>query len=278
VWLKCEHLQPVGAFKLRGAYTAVSRLSEKDRARGVVTHSSGNHGLALAYAARRLGVTAVVVMPEDAPRVKINGVREQGAEIVFVSDRRQREPVCDQLVRDRGMVPIPPYEHSDVVVGQGTCGLEIVEQCPDLRAVLVPTGGGGLLAGVTTVVADLIPTANIVGVEPANVRKLSAALAAGRSERIEPGPSLADGLLTPSIGAIPFAAIAGRVREAVQVDDAELTLAVRFLFEKAGLRVEPSGAAAVAALLARHFVPSGPTVAILSGGNVDPDLFQRLVA
>jgi len=278
VWLKCEHLQPVGAFKLRGAYTAISRLSEADRARGVATHSSGNHGLALAYAAKRLGVAAVVVMPEDAPRVKINGVREQGAEVVFVSDRRQREPVFEGLVRERGMVPIPPFEHADVVAGQGTCGLEIAEQCPDLRAVLVPTGGGGLLAGITTVIADLIPTASIVGVEPSNVRKLSAALAAGRSERIDPGPSLADGLLTPSIGAIAFAAIDGRVREAVQVEDADLKSAVRFLFENAGLRVEPSGAASVAALLARRYVPTGPTVAILSGGNVDPDLFQRLVS
>jgi threonine dehydratase len=157
VWLKCEHLQPVGAFKLGGLHRRF--VSRKDRARGCHP-PSGNHGLALAYAAKRLGVTAVVVMPEDAPRVKINGVREQGAEIVFVSDRRQREPVCDQLVRDRGMVPIPPYEHSDVVAGQGTCGLEITEQCPELSAVLVPTGGGGLLAGVTTVVGDLIPTAH----------------------------------------------------------------------------------------------------------------------
>jgi threonine dehydratase len=147
-----------------------------------------------------------------------------------------------------------------------------------LQTVLVPTGGGGLLAGITTVIAELIPTASIVGVEPSNVRKLSAALAAGRSERIDPGPSLADGLLTPSIGAIPFAAIDGRVREAVQVDDAELKSAVRFLFEKGGLRVEPSGAASVAALLAGHYVPTGPAVAILSGGNVDPDLFQRLVS
>jgi threonine dehydratase len=278
VRLKCEHLQPVGAFKLRGAYTAISRLTDAERHQGVATHSSGNHGLALAWAARRLGVAAVVVMPEDAPQVKIQGVRQQGAEIVFVADRSQREPVFEALVRERGMIPIPPFEHPDVIAGQGTCGLEILEQWPEASAILVPTGGGGLLAGVATAVSEVRPEATVVGVEPANVRKLSAALAAGRSQRTHVGSSLADGLLTPAIGSIPFAAIHGRVREVVQVSDDDLRKAVRFLFESMGLRVEPSGAAAAAALLARNWVPSSPSVAILTGGNVDPELFWRLVA
>lgn len=278
VRLKCEHLQPIGAFKLRGAFTAISRLGPDERRRGVVTHSSGNHGLAIAWAAHRLGVSAVVVIPDDAPQVKIAGVREQGAEIVFVSDRSQREPVTSALVKERGLVFLPPFNHPDVIEGQGTCGLELIEQWPEVASVLVPTGGGGLLAGIATAVSALSPSVELVGVEPANVRKLSAALAAGHSEAIVPGESLADGLLTPAIGEIAFAAIDGRVRQALPVTDEDLRATVRFLFETMGLRVEPSGAAAAAALFTRRFTASGPTAAILTGGNIDPELFQRLVA
>jgi threonine dehydratase len=277
VWLKCEHLQPVGAFKLRGAYTAISRLPEAVRARGVVTHSSGNHGAAVAWAARRLGIRAVVVMPEDAPRVKIDNVRRFGGEIVFVTDRSQREPTADRIAREQGLVAIPPYEYADVIAGQGTCGLEIVEQCPAVGTVLVPVGGGGLLAGIATAVKAIKNTVSVVGVEPEGAAKLSAALAAGGPSRLEKTTSLADGLLPLALGQLPWRQIAGVVTTAVTVRDADLEAAVRFLYQQMGLRVEPSGAATVAALLGDRYRPQSPTVAVLSGGNVDGELFERLV-
>jgi threonine dehydratase len=277
VRLKCEHLQPIGAFKVRGASTAILRLAAADRARGVVTHSSGNHGQAVAWAARRLGTTAVVVMPRSAPAIKVEGVRREGGEVIFVETMAEREPTARRLADERGLVLIPPYEHADVIAGQGTCGLEILEQWPGVGTLLVPVGGGGLLAGIATAVGALRPDVRIVGVEPAPVPKLSAALAAGRPVEVERQVSLADGLLPPALGTLAFAQVAGVVREAAGVTDDDLRAAVRFLFETQGLRVEPSGAATVAALLAGRVHSAGPTVAVLTGGNVDPDLFDRLV-
>ena len=277
VALKCEQLQPVGAFKLRGAYTALSRLPPAERARGVVSHSSGNHGQAVAYAARLLGIPAVIVMPETAPRVKIEGVRRYGAEIVFVGPRAaERQAKAAELAETRGLVPIPPYESLDVIAGQGTCGLEIVEQWPEVTTLVVPVGGGGLLAGITTAVRALKPAARIVGVEPTGAPKLSAALAAGKPVPADGGGSIADGLLPLSVGFLPFAHFAGRV-EAVQVSDDEIVAAVRFLARDMDLRVEPSGAVTTAAILAGRLTLSGPTALVVSGGNVDPEHFQRLV-
>lgn len=278
VRLKCEHLQPIGAFKVRGASTAILRLTPEERARGVVTHSSGNHGQAVAWAARRLGSTAVVVMPRSAPAIKVEGVRREGGEVIFVETMAEREPMSRRLAAERGLVLIPPYEHADVIAGQGTCGLEVLDQWPGLGTLLVPVGGGGLLAGVATAVSALRPDVRIVGVEPAPVPKLSAALAAGRPVEVERQVSLADGLLPPALGHLAYAQIAGVVHEAVGVTDDDLRAAVRFLFETQGLRVEPSGAATVAALLAARVHATGPTVAVLTGGNVDPDLFDRLVS
>jgi threonine dehydratase len=277
VALKCEHLQPVGAFKIRGAYHAVARLSPADRARGVVTHSSGNHGQAVAYAARLLGTRAVIVMPEDASRVKVDGVQRYGGEVVFVHDRTQRESRCLQLATERGLVIIPPYENPDVIAGQGTCGLEIVEDWPQVETILVPVGGGGLIAGIATAAVALKPGIRVVGVEPAGAAKFSAALAAGRPTRLARADSLADGLLPLSVGQLPFLHLDGVVREAARVEEADLARAVRFLHDEMGLRIEPSGAASTAALLAGRVQPTGPTVAVISGGNVDPDIFQRLV-
>jgi threonine dehydratase len=276
VYLKAEHLQPVGAFKLRGACTAIRRLPEEARARGVVTHSSGNHGLAVAWAARRLGVAAVVVMPADAPRIKLDGVRALGAELVLVPDRSLREPTAERLVRERGLAFVAPYDDANVIAGQGTCGLEIIEQCPTVATILVPVSGGGLLGGIATAVAALRPEVRLVGVEPEGAAKLSAALAAGRPARIEHPASMADGLLAPAIGQLPYAQIAGVVREAVRVSEADLAGAVRWLWRRQGWRVEPSGAAAVAALLGGFPLGAGPVVAVVSGGNVDDAVFARL--
>jgi threonine dehydratase len=278
VALKCEHLQPVGAFKIRGAYTAVSRIPAERRARGVITYSSGNHGQAVAFAARQLGIPAVVVMPETAPAIKVNGVKRFGGEVVLAgttsAERYERARV---LAAERGLNIVPPYESLDVIAGQGTCGLEILEASPAVENILVPVGGGGLIAGIAAAVSAVKPSVRVVGVEPAGAPKLSQALQAGRPVTLNRTESLADGLLPLSIGHLPFGVLSGVVREAVQVSEEEIAAAVRFLFQEAGLSVEPSGAVTTAALLSGRFKPTGSVVAVLSGGNVDPDLLRRLV-
>ena len=278
VSLKCEQLQPVGAFKIRGAYNAVSRAA-KAGARGIVTQSSGNHGQAIAYAARAFGLRAVVVMPGSTPAIKVEGVRRHGGEVVLAGAVRslEQQARAEAIEREEGLILIPPFDHPDVVAGQGTCGLELVEQRPDVDTVLVPVSGGGLLAGITVAVSALRPSARIVAVEPAGAAKLSAALAAGAPRTLERTDSMADGLLTRSIGSFTFPIIQRVVREAIQVTEDEIAAAVRFLHRVASLRVEPSGAVTTAAILAGRVSLAGPTVAVVSGGNVDPDLFHRLV-
>lgn len=278
VALKCEHLQPVGAFKVRGAFTAISRLSEAERSRGVVTHSSGNHGQAVAFVARHFGVRAIIVMPADAPAVKVEGVRRHGGEVAFVTDRAQRQARCEELAAEHGMVIVPPYENPDVIAGQATCGIEILEQMPDVETIVVQVGGGGLIAGIASAVHAVKPEVEVVAVEPEGAPKLARALAAGRPVRLETAVSIADGLLPFQIGTLPFEVMGGIVRRAVQVSDDEIAAAVKFLHDRVKLDVEPSGAAAFAAILAGRIERTGPTVAVVSGGNVDPDLFQRLVA
>lgn len=279
LFLKCEHLQPIGAFKIRGAFTAIAALAPADRARGVVTSSSGNHGQAVAAVAHQFGIPSVIVMPESAPGIKVAGVRRHGGEVVFAGKTRspEQQTVAEGFVTSRGMTMIPPFDHPGVITGQGTCGLEIVEQAPEVRTVLVPVGGGGLLSGVTMAISALRPDIEIIGVEPAGAPKLSAALAADGPVLLEQTASVADGLLTRSIGVLPWSLIHGRVRRAVQVTEAEIGAAVRWLYQHQGLRVEPSGAVTVAAVLAGKIESDGPIVAVLSGGNVDPDLFQRLI-
>jgi threonine dehydratase len=277
IYLKAEHLQPIGAFKIRGAYTAIRRLSDAQRAKGIVTHSSGNHGLAVSWAARRLGVAATVVVPADAPMVKQDGIRANGAELVTVPDRAMREPTVKQLMAERDLSFVPPYDHPDVIAGQGTMGIEILEQAPAVELLLSPCSGGGMLSGIATAIRALKPAVRVIGVEPAGAAKLTAALAAGRPARIEKPQSIADGLLTPSVGVLPFEQMRGTVREAIQVTEEELIAGVKALWNRLGWRVEPSGAIAFAALLAGRIRPTGPTVAVVSGGNIDPEVFTRLV-
>lgn len=279
VLLKCENLQPVGAFKLRGAYTAIARVAPDVRSRGVITYSSGNHGLAVTYAADLLGIRAVIVMPETAPRVKVDGVKKKGGEVVLAgTTSAHRKKKAEEIVAAEGLVMIPPFEHPDVIAGQGTCGLEILEQCPEVRTVLVPVGGGGLLAGIATAIGVLQPSVRIIGVEPVGAAKLTAALAAGHPVTLDSTRSLADGLMPLALGNLPYAQIRGIVRESVLVTDEELGKAVRYLHQDVKLHTEPSGAATTAALMAGKIQPlEGPIVAIVSGGNVDPDLFGRLV-
>jgi threonine dehydratase len=279
VALKCEHLQPIGAFKIRGAYTAVSRLSPERRARGVITYSSGNHGQAVAFAARLLGIRAVVVMPERAPAIKVEGVRRYGGEVVIAgnSSAERWERAC-ALAEERGLAMVPPYESLDVIAGQGTCGLEILEEWPAVGTILVPVGGGGLIAGIAAAVSALKPTVRVIGVEPVGAPKLARALEAGRPVKLDRTDSLADGLLPLSIGELPFTVLSGVVRESMLVSEEEIAAAVRFLSREMGLSPEPSGAVTTAALLGGRAPISGPTVAVVSGGNVDPELLKRLVA
>jgi threonine dehydratase len=279
VALKCEQLQPIGAFKIRGAYNAIARVAAEGEARGVVTQSSGNHGQAVAYAARAFGLRAVVVMPGSTPQVKVDGVKRHGGEVVLAGASRSAEQRirAEAIAREQGLVMVPPYDHPDVVAGQGTVGLEILEQQPEVDTILVPVSGGGLLAGISVAVAALKPSVRLVGAEPVGAAKLTAALAAGAPVTLDHTESIADGLLARAIGDFTFAILHRVVREAVRVSEEDIAAAVRFLHHEAGLRPEPSGAVAVAALLAGHLHPTGPTVAVVSGGNVDPVLYQRLV-
>jgi threonine dehydratase len=271
VALKCELLQPIGAFKIRGAYHALARLVGRGGARGVVAASSGNHGQALAFAARQFGLRAVVVMPESTPAVKVEGVRRHGGEVVLAGATRSGEQGAraEAIALEENLALIPPFDHPDVIAGQGTVGLEILEQRPETRAILVPVSGGGLISGISVAV---------IGIEPAGAAKLTAALAAGEPQTLGHTESMADGLLSHSVGHLTFDLLRRVVREAVTVTEQEIADGVRYLHEHAGLRAEPSGAVAVAALLAGRVRPTGPTVAVVSGGNVDPDLYQRLVS
>jgi threonine dehydratase len=275
--LKCEQLQPVGAFKIRGAYTAIARLGERRQA-GIVTSSSGNHGLAVAWSARAFGVRAVVVMPEAAAQIKVEAVRRYGGEVVFAGRQRSPEQTAraEALATAEGLAFLPPFDHPDVIAGQATCGLEILEDAPDVATILVPVGGGGLLAGIAAAVAALKPSVRVIGVEPEGAAKLTAALAHGAPVALERTDSLADGLLTRELGHLTWSVLSGVVREAVRVTEVEIGLGVRHLYQQAHLIIEPSGAVSTAALLAGRVQADGPTVAVATGGNVDPALFERL--
>ena len=277
-YLKLESLQPIGAFKLRGAYTAIRRMPNDVRRGGVITYSSGNHGQAVAYAAQLMGVPAVVVMPETAPAVKVTGIRRWGGEVVFAGrtseDRQQR---AEAIAAQRGLAIVPPFDHADIIAGQATVGLEIAEQLPDVRTVVVPVGGGGLIAGVVTGLAAAGSPARVWGVEPTGAPKLTRSLEAGRPVRLDRTASLADGLITLSVGAVPFAHLTAqrdRLAGVVLVDDDALREAVQFLWRECHLAVEPSGAATTAALRCSAVHPVAPTVLVVSGGNVDPSLLE----
>jgi len=279
VALKCEQLQPIGAFKVRGAYNAIQRFPAAVRSRGVITYSSGNHGQAVSWAAAKLGVRAVIVMPEHAPRIKVAGVRRLGGEVIFAGTRSvDRKAKAEEICAAEGLAMIPPFDHADVIAGQGTCGLEILEAWPHVHTILVPVGGGGLLAGICVAVAALSPRTHVVAVEPEGAAKLTAAMAAGAPTALERTASVADGLLPLAVGEMTFPLIQPVVHQVVTVSDDDITAAVRLLHRDAGLRVEPSGAATVAAILGGKVRPQGPAVAVLSGGNVDEDYFDRVVS
>ncbi|GAB3001036.1 threonine ammonia-lyase [Saccharothrix stipae] len=273
LWLKPESLQPVGAFKIRGAYNALARLPEDVRARGVVAYSSGNHAQAVAYAAKLFGVPAVIVVPEDTPRVKVEATRSHGAEVVQVPMGR-RESRAAELVAERGATLIPPFDHPDVIAGQGTIGLEVVADLPDVAAVLVPVSGGGLISGVAAAVKALSPSTRVIGVEPELAGDAAESLRAGtliRWPAADRARTIADGLRAePS--ELTFEHMRAYVDDIVTVTEEQIGAAVGLLARRARLVVEPSGAVTVAAHLAR---PAERTVAVLSGGNLDPEVLAR---
>jgi threonine dehydratase len=276
VYLKLENTHPTGAFKLRGAWNAIRRLPAEQLARGVLTYSSGNHGQAVAYAARRVKARAVVVMPETAPPIKVDGVKRWGGEVVLAGTTSEdRYKVALEVAEAEGLAVIPPFDHPNVIAGQGTVGLEIVEDLPDLAHVAVPVGGGGLAAGVTTAVKALCPGARVTGVEPEGSACLGAALRAGRPVRLDCTHSIADGLLPLSVGTITFKHLVGRA-DGVTVTDSAIAEATLWLRNVQGVAAEPSGGATTAAVRSGALRPDGPTVLVVSGGNADQAVIESL--
>ena len=280
LWLKPESLQPIGAFKLRGATNALHRLDLDHRRAGVVTHSSGNHGQALAYAGRALGIPVTVVMPDVSTPLKIDATRGYGAEVILVP-QAARETVAKQFVAERGMTLIPPYDHPDIIAGQGTVGLEIFEDLSNVDVVVVPVGGGGLSSGVATAIKALAPHVAVIGVEPAVAADAAESLAAG-VVRIWPEQrmlsTVADGLRTP-LSELTLAHLSAHLDAIVTVSEDEILDTVKVLARRGRLIAEPSGAAATAAVLHhRDELPAGRTVAVVSGGNIDPRLAATLFA
>ena len=281
-YLKAESLQPIGAFKIRGAYTAAASLSPEERARGLITYSSGNHAQGVARAARLLGVRAVIVMPSDAPAIKRARVEADGAQVVVVGTAsEERRRVAEELAAARGLAIIPPYDDPRIVAGQGTVGLEIAEEMPDVAAVLVPIGGGGLAAGVAAAIRALAPSARIIGVEPELAADARDSLAAGHivswaAELVS--RTIADGTRTQALGALNFAHLSTQLDAIVTVSETEIEAAVRLGAEEARLVVEPSGALPIAAMRF-HAAEAGlsgldgPIVGVVSGGNVDPQRY-----
>jgi threonine dehydratase len=272
VWVKPEMLQRGGAFKFRGAYNFLSHLSPEERERGVVAPSSGNHAQAVALAAKLYGVPAVVVMPTTVTAAKRSGAERLGARIELAgTTTAHRMARAEELVRDEGLTLVPPYDHPMIIAGQGTVGLEIAADLPEVDTVLVPVGGGGFSAGVAAAIKLSLPNARVIGVEPSGAPKLSRAREAGRPVRLEHSAGLADGLLAVEIGHITFAHHQRYIDDVVLVDDAALRGAMRLLLDRLKLVVEPSGAITIAALLGGKVKPKGATVAVLSGGNIEWD-------
>jgi threonine dehydratase len=278
VFLKCENLQRTGSFKARGAYVRISRLTADERSRGVVAASAGNHAQGVAFAAALLGAKATVVMPEGAPLPKIAATRSYGAEVVLhgtrVEDALAR---ATELAGEQGAVFIHPFEHPDVVAGQGTVGLEIVAQCPGVRTIVVPVGGGGLAAGIATAAHGSDPSIRVVGVQAEAVAPFPASLAAGHPVPVDPAPTMADGIAVARPGHLALGILAGLDAQVVTVSEEAMSRALLFCLERAKQLVEPAGAAGVAALLDDSRSAEPPVAVVLSGGNIDPLLLAKVL-
>ena len=283
VHLKCENLQRTGSYKIRGAYNRMSSLTPEERARGVVAASAGNHAQGVAFAARELGITATIFMPVGVPLPKLAATRDYGAHVIL-RGHTVAEPLiaAAEFAAETGAILIPPFDHPDVITGQGTLGLEILEEVPDVETVIVPIGGGGLISGVAGVMKQRAAlegrTIRVIGVQAANAAAYPASLEAGTPTTITVQPTIADGIAVARPGELNFEMISALVDEVVTVSEDDLARAIVVLLERAKLVVEPAGAAGVAAILAGKIEPTGTTVTILSGGNIDPLLLQRVVS
>jgi threonine dehydratase len=269
----------MGAFKVRGACNMIAQLSPAARSAGVITYSSGNHGQAVALVAQRFGIPAVVVMPETAPPIKVEGVRRYGADVIFAGTTTlHRKARAEEEMSRRGLTMVPPFDDPWVIAGQGTVGLEILEQCPSVTTVFVPAGGGGLVSGVSAAIKGMRVGVRIVGVEPDGAPKMSRSRAAGHPVTLDRISSIADGLLAVRPGDLTFEHVQTLVDDVITVSDEQITAALRWLFREASLVAEPSGAAAVAGALAVGSSGGGVSVAIVSGGNVEPAEYASYIS
>ena len=281
LFLKCENFQPMGAFKIRGAYNMLAQLPPNELQRGVITYSSGNHGQAVALAAKLMGVKAVIVMPTTAPKVKVEGARGFGAEVTFAGttslDRKVR---AEEIAAERGLTMVPPFDHPMIIAGQGTVGLEILEQCPHVGTVIVEVGGGGLSSGVAAAIKGRAPHVRVIGVEPEGAAKMKRSLEVGKPVTLDAVGSIADGLMTVRPGELTFEHVRAFVDEVVTVADADMVKAIAWLYRNARIVVEPSGSVTTAAVMLGlgGFEPAkGPVVAIVSGGNVEASKYAEYI-
>ena len=278
VLLKAENLQRAGSFKIRGAYVRMTGLTADERSRGVVAASAGNHAQGVALAAQLLGIRAVVYMPNGAPLPKEKATRGYGAEVRFSGSTIDDALVsARQYAEETGAVLVHPFDHPDVVAGQATCGLELLEQCPSVRTVIVPTGGGGLLAGIATVIKRARPDVRVVGVQAEGAASYPVSLEKGSPQALTSMTTMADGIAVGRPGDVPFAAVREHVDEVVTVDEESLSKALLMVIERAKLVVEPAGAVGVAALMQHPERFETPAVVVLSGGNVDPLLLMNVI-
>jgi threonine dehydratase len=278
VFLKCENLQKTGSFKVRGALNRVLELDDEARSRGVVTVSAGNHAQAVAWAAARTGTSATVVMPANASPTKARASEGYGAEVILQGTIMEAFDLAREVARDRGATFLHAFDDPHIVAGQGTVGLEILEELPDPTTVVVPVGGGGLISGIALAAANLAPDARVFGVEPHGACAMRKSLDVGSAVHLESVDTVADGLGAPMAGELTFEVVRRHVEDVVLVSDDEIGEAMAFILERTKLLVEPAGAAAVAALLAgRVPLGDGPVVAVLSGGNVDLDRLPELL-
>jgi len=283
VFLKCENLQRTGSYKIRGAYNRLSHLSDEEKAHGVVAASAGNHAQGVAFAARELGITSTIFMPVGVALPKLQATRDYGADVVL-RGHTVAEPLlaAAEFARETGAIFIPPFDHADVIAGQGTLGLEILDQVPDVDTIIVPIGGGGLISGVASAVKQKMAlvgrTVRIIGVQAANAAPYPLSLTMGEATEISISPTIADGIAVAKPGLLNFEIIRDAVDEIVTVEEDDIARALLVLLERAKLVVEPAGAVGVAAILAGKITPTGTTVAILSGGNIDPLVMERIVS
>lgn len=280
VFFKCENLQRAGAFKIRGATNKVLSLTDGEKRRGVIAVSSGNHAQAVALAAREAGIRAVVAIPEDAPKMKVAATREYGADIRFFDRHHDdREEFAREIAEREGLVMVPPYDDYLIMAGQGTCGLEFLEDVPDLDTILTPCSGGGLFVGTSTAAKSIKPSIKCIAVEPDTANDTQQSLQKGARVRIPPPPTIADGLRVQSPGVFTFPILQKVAADVITVSDEEIIEAMKFMLFRMKLLVEPSGAAAAAAVLARKLSGDSQRVGVvLSGGNIDADALARLIA